>query len=307
MIERLARSGAVWIIATLRSDLLPLLESSPPLMRLASDERLFRVKSPSRFALRDMVARPAAEAGLTFKGHNSAGVSLEDILVDDAAHLADSLPLLQFALSRLYEQRERKSGALTVEDYARFGSLEGAIGRYAEEQTVEAFGQETEMTRAVEDIIVALARFDRESGAAVGRTTTFEVHDSSPNGRAIATLAKARRHRGAGVQCRGGGPRIRCRGGELGRSARHSRSEKAPDHGAATGAFHQSNPARGLQSPHQGGSAARRGRRRPPCCEQCRTWRCPLGRRRPAIGRSTSGASRARRSTSARPACRTSS
>ena len=48
------------------------------------------------------------------------------------------------------------------------------------------------MTRAVEDIIVALARFDRESGAAVGRTATFEVHDSSPKGRAIAALAKAR-------------------------------------------------------------------------------------------------------------------
>lgn len=132
LVERLARGGRVWIVATLRSDLLALLEDSPPLSRLASDARLYRLERPTRAALREMVLGPAQLAGLSFAGQDAAGTSLAEVLVEAAARSPDSLPLLQFGLERLYELRDRRSGAITAAAYERIGGLEGAIGRHAE-------------------------------------------------------------------------------------------------------------------------------------------------------------------------------
>ena len=125
VIERLAKSGAVWVLATLRSDLLARLEDSKPLSRLASDARLYRLERPNRAALRDMVLGPANLAGLVFEGKDASGTPLADVLVEAAARSPDSLPLLQFALDRLYDLRDRKSGAITFAAYERIGGLEG--------------------------------------------------------------------------------------------------------------------------------------------------------------------------------------
>ena len=172
MLDALARSGAAWVVATLRSDLLPLLAKSPPLLRLATDERRYSLNEPSRAELREIVRRPAEMAGLGLEGKDGSGLPLADVLVEAAVANPGSLPLLQFVLARLYDA-EGRTGQISYEAYTRIGGIEGAIGRWAD-KTVEGLGEGTEMARAVDDVLLALARTDRDDGTVVARTARLD-------------------------------------------------------------------------------------------------------------------------------------
>ena len=193
LVERLARCGSVWVVATLRSDLLSRLEDSKPLSRLAADARLYRLERPSRAALREIVLGPARLAGLSFEGEDSGGTPLVDVLVDTAARSPDSLPLLQFGLDRLFELRDRKTGTITAAAYERIDGLEGAIGRHAEACTAASFGEDGAMIRAVEDVVLGLARPDQDGGTPLARTLLLDpAFETGPRQRAIAAMVEAR-------------------------------------------------------------------------------------------------------------------
>jgi hypothetical protein len=85
MLDALARSGAAWVVTTMRSDLLPLLEDSPWLSRLVADVRRYALKTPKRAELREIVEHPTAVAGPKLASADSTRVSLTDVLVDAAA------------------------------------------------------------------------------------------------------------------------------------------------------------------------------------------------------------------------------
>ena len=191
-IERLAKSDIVWIIATLRSDLLAYIEDSLPLSRLATDLQLYRLERPNRAALRDMILAPARLVGLAFEGQDRSGTPLAEVLVEAAAHSPDSLPLLQFALARLYELRDRRKNAITLDAYERIGGLEGAIGRYAEDQTAAAFGDDPSTARALEDVILALARPGRENGKPSARTVVLDAFETPERRKVISAMRSAR-------------------------------------------------------------------------------------------------------------------
>ena len=70
----LCRSGAVWAIATLRSDCLSMLEDSLALLRLCADDHVYRLERPMRAELKDIVLRPAQAARLTFEGADASGL-----------------------------------------------------------------------------------------------------------------------------------------------------------------------------------------------------------------------------------------
>jgi tetratricopeptide (TPR) repeat protein len=169
---RLARCGCVWVIATLRSDLLALLDDSPSLSRLATDHRLYRLERPTRLELGEIVQGPSGVADLTFAGTNAAGVSLVEVLVDAAAAAPDSLPLLQFLLAQLYEL-VGDDGEINYEMYERLGGIEGAIGQQAE-QITDALGEGAEITEATDDVLLLLGRRDPESGMLISRAALLE-------------------------------------------------------------------------------------------------------------------------------------
>ena len=75
---------------------------------------------------------PAAAAGLAFEADAEKSALDERLLAD--ARTADSLPLLQFTLRRLYEQRADATGEakLTHAAYDALGGLVGAIAAEAE-------------------------------------------------------------------------------------------------------------------------------------------------------------------------------
>lgn len=132
-IDALARSGYVWVIATLRSDFYSRCEESPILMELKKGAGQYHLQPPSEIQLGQMIRMPAAAAGLEFEKNDKTGERLEDFLRDAAVKNPGALPLLEFALEELYEHRDKEKGLLTIDAYRRLGGVEGALAKRANE------------------------------------------------------------------------------------------------------------------------------------------------------------------------------
>ncbi|HUN40527.1 MAG TPA: hypothetical protein VMU81_09570 [Acetobacteraceae bacterium] len=192
MLERLARTRLVWVIATLRSDLLPLLGDSVILSELAKDDRLYRLDPPSPGALSEIVRRPAELAGVRFIGHDEDNLPLVEVLSRAAEGQRDCLPLLQFILKLLYDQDCDRTGKITYEMYRSIGGLENAIGKWAD-KTVHALGDEPEIDHAVDDLIFNLGRRDSETKTVVAAELLVdEGFSTSARDQVIERLAEAR-------------------------------------------------------------------------------------------------------------------
>jgi len=191
LIVALSRTGAVWTIATLRSDMLAALEDSVTLSRLAQDDNMYRLERPSRMEFREIIQRPLAVARLALEGSDASGLPFADVLIDKASASPDSLPLLQFVLSRLFEL-EGRSHLLTYAMYERLGGLEGAISRLAED-TIQALAGDGVSTTAMDQVILNLARYDRELATISARWASLP-HDSTlrDQSRILEALARAR-------------------------------------------------------------------------------------------------------------------
>ena len=131
-LDALARSGLVWIVATMRSDFYDRLELVPLLARLAVPEACYRLLPPDDAELGQIIRQPAREAGLSFELDPRRGVSLDEVIRQAAAQDRAALPLLSFLLDQLW-QRRTAHGELTFAAYEELGYLEGALSRRAEE------------------------------------------------------------------------------------------------------------------------------------------------------------------------------
>ena len=131
-LKALARSGLVWVVATMRSDFFHLIASLPDLAELADGEACFLLAPPDRTEIAQIIRQPAREAGLSFEGNAADGNSLDDVILSAAADDPASLPLLEFLLDQLWQRRQ--GGLLTFKAYDEIGRLEGALGRRAQEE-----------------------------------------------------------------------------------------------------------------------------------------------------------------------------
>ena len=130
-LDALARSGLVWVVATMRSDFFHRLETSPELAALSAESR-YLLLPPSDAEIGQMIREPAREAGLRFEVDPVRGISLDEVVRQAATAERGALPLLSFLLENLW-QRRSEAGVLTFAAYEELGGLEGAIGRRAEE------------------------------------------------------------------------------------------------------------------------------------------------------------------------------
>ncbi|MEY2499625.1 MAG: hypothetical protein QOD12_3181 [Verrucomicrobiota bacterium] len=144
-VDALARSGYVWVIATLRSDFYSRCEESPLLMKLKQGAGQYHLQPPDEVQLGQMIRLPAAASGLIFEEDYKLGERLDDLLRDAAIKSSGALPLLEFALEELYQQRDKETGLLSLETYRRLGGVEGALGRRAEESFL-ATSEEAQMS-----------------------------------------------------------------------------------------------------------------------------------------------------------------
>jgi WD40 repeat protein len=129
----LARTGRVWVVATLRADLFEHFLSQKDLKQLKDDGSSYDLAPPDAAELAEIVRAPAAAAGLVYESDAVTGERLDERLLKDAER-ADLLPLLQFTLNQLFEARERRDhgGQLTFAAYRALGGLEGAVEKEAE-------------------------------------------------------------------------------------------------------------------------------------------------------------------------------
>lgn len=132
VLELLARSGDVWVIATLRSDFLGRCADVPRLAALTSGSASWVLYPPSDEEIGQIIRLPAEAAGLDFEVEPSTGQHLDEALRQEAAASPSSLPLLQYLLEQLWNRRTA-SGMLTFAAYKKLGGLSGVLGRRAEE------------------------------------------------------------------------------------------------------------------------------------------------------------------------------
>ena len=130
LLETLAASGRVWVAATLRADSYASLLDVPRLKALKDKGASYDLAPPNAAELADIVRAPAAAADLAFDIDPATGRTLDEILLHEADR-PDMLPLVQLALSRLWEARETR-GAETVLLLAAFRTLGGLKGIIAE-------------------------------------------------------------------------------------------------------------------------------------------------------------------------------
>ncbi|MGM0767091.1 MAG: hypothetical protein ACQEV6_03605 [Pseudomonadota bacterium] len=174
LLLRLQKAG-VWIIACMRSEFYPDYagvkdeHGNALLLTVFGDSPsglsgLFDLKPLSSELLRSVIQGPASLAGVSF-GFSQEGANLVDRIVADVGKHTDVLPLLEFLLERLYQQRDPETGTIAYEAYERMGGLSGALEQAAEEAL------ENHSIDTTKRVIRALARSSADSRGLITAAT----------------------------------------------------------------------------------------------------------------------------------------
>ncbi|MGA7458535.1 MAG: tetratricopeptide repeat protein, partial [Methyloceanibacter sp.] len=133
LIAHLVATGRVWVIATLRADLYERFLKEPDLLAMKTKGATYDLAPPGTTEIDEIIRGPAIAAGLVYETDPKSGESLDDRLIGDVDR-PDMLPLLQFALDFLFEQRVTADGQtlLAFKAYDTLGGLAGAIDKEAE-------------------------------------------------------------------------------------------------------------------------------------------------------------------------------
>jgi tetratricopeptide (TPR) repeat protein len=193
LIGNMARSKAVWVIATLRADFWHRAAEVPDLVALAQGAGRLDISTPSSAELAEMIRKPAQAAGLGFETSSESGLGLDAVLAEDAAAEPGVLPLLSFTLDSLYSKDIVKNGRheLTFATYRSLGGLEGAIATRADE--VVATLPDAAKT-AVPWVLRALATISSDADqTVVARAAPMtDFPEASPARQAVDTMTAAR-------------------------------------------------------------------------------------------------------------------
>jgi len=131
------------VVLSIRSDFLD---------RVAEDQQfvgeltqgLFFLGPPNREGLRDAILQPAELAGFKFE----LAATVDDML-DHLETTPGALPLLQFAASKLWENRDIARRMLTHQSYAAMGGVAGALASHADRVVQEMGPQRSALIRAI--------------------------------------------------------------------------------------------------------------------------------------------------------------
>jgi WD40 repeat protein len=125
LVARLVDEAGVHVVLVLRDDFLMCCHEHPPLAPLFRE--LLPLGVPTRDALRAAVLEPARRRGYSFEDER-----LADDMVRACEGARGTLPLLAFAVSRLWELRDPQRRLLTRTAHDQMGGVAGALGQHAE-------------------------------------------------------------------------------------------------------------------------------------------------------------------------------
>ena len=184
------------LVLSLRSDFLDHVPESPALMAELT-HGLFFLTPPTRDGLRDALIQPAEMAGYQFEVP-----SMIESMLDHLEHTPGALPLLQFAASQLWENRDRDRRLLTAESYHRIGGIAGALASHADAVVNECTQREQALVRA---LFLRLVTSERTRAI----VPVGELYDLSPDPaevhRIVDRLVRSRLLVGQTVASPGGG------------------------------------------------------------------------------------------------------
>ncbi len=189
-LDALARSGAVWVVATVRSDFYDQCQTLPRLMGMKGARGQFDLLVPDADDLRRIITAPASLAGLRFEKDASTGISLDRLLLDDATRHPEALPLLEYALRELFERRT-SDGTLTLAQYHELGGVEGALGHRAEAVFLALpVGVQPALDGVMSSLVTL--REDADASATRARVPTASAAGTPERAKLIAAFVKER-------------------------------------------------------------------------------------------------------------------
>jgi WD40 repeat protein len=136
LLGRLAREGGVHVLLSLRDDFLMRCADHEPLAKVF--ESLSPIPALSRDGLVRALEEPAKKRGYGFEDK-----ALVEEMVESVEGARGALPLLAFAVSRLWEKRDRERKLLTRAAYEEIGGVAGALAQHAE-ATLDRIGSPRE-------------------------------------------------------------------------------------------------------------------------------------------------------------------
>lgn len=177
-VKALASSGHIAFLATLRSDFYPHAQKIESFLELKGERGQFDLLPPGLAAIHRLIVEPARLAGVTFERNDKTGQSLDEKILQDASRDPAALPLLEYALSELYQKRDEALRRLTFAGYEAIGGVEGAIA----ERVNRLFAAlPTEAIAALEEILPFLVSIDLSGDqAAVRRRAPMSELTATP-------------------------------------------------------------------------------------------------------------------------------
>jgi formylglycine-generating enzyme required for sulfatase activity len=183
---KVARSGAlvqVKVLVTFRGDFYGHVLAHRGFSDALQDH-IVHLPPMSRTELAQAITEPARVTGLKLDD------GLAERLLDDAGSEPGALPLLEFALTRLWERRTGKT--LTHDGYDRIGRLTGAITSRAEEVYRSLSAEQQYTARQLLIRLVQVARPEQDGNDARRRTPLTELRSLPRCESVVQALADAR-------------------------------------------------------------------------------------------------------------------
>ena len=134
LLGRIASEADVHVVLALRDDFLVRSCEQPPLAPVLKELTVLLVLR--REELRRAIVEPAKERGYRF-----VDGALVNEIVSSVEGVRGALPLLAFAVARLWERRDRERKLLTREAHEQIGGVAGALAQHAE-ATMAGIGAE---------------------------------------------------------------------------------------------------------------------------------------------------------------------
>lgn len=182
-LSRLTRAMTVSVVLTFRGDFYGRLIAHRDISDALQDS-VVHLPPMTRSELRQAVAEPARLVGLALEP------GLVERILDDAGDEPGNLPLLEFALTRLWEQQ--RGPVLTHGAYEQIGGLAGAITARAEDVYRSLSPEEQYAARQLLVRLVQVARPEEDGNDARRRTSLTELTTLPRVAEVVQALADAR-------------------------------------------------------------------------------------------------------------------
>ena len=128
LLRGMASTHKIWLIFSMRNDFYHRFTAYPALSELKNESIVYDLPKILYSELQEIVEEPARKAGLKWET-NEQGIALNKIILHDINKGVDDLPLIEFALSELYNLRN-ENNLLTYKAYEDIGKIDGAVVNY---------------------------------------------------------------------------------------------------------------------------------------------------------------------------------